>query len=124
MKDRDLLFKFPTFNYFSMTSSKITDSIKGLLVLYSILNWKVKDYQKKFLEAQPDLYTPFEKCGWAKALMESNASYKRELLIEKPGTTSERSPSPITHATDKDDSAQKAEDILRQHFKKRKVSDK
>lgn len=40
----DLLFRGPTFNYNSTTRRKLKDSIKGLLILCSILNEDVKEY--------------------------------------------------------------------------------
>ena len=41
-----------------------------------------------------ELYSSCKKCGWAKAMRDSNAAYKQEVLIEKSGLSSTHSPSP------------------------------
>ena len=52
----------------------------------------------KFYESgYPQYWSKFKdiECGWAKALEESKASYKRKMLIEKPGKPlSKQSPAP------------------------------
>ena len=94
IKGLDLLFSGPKFNYNSTVRTKLRDSIKGLVVLRSILNEDVREYFKACCDAFQTKFSRCEKCGWAKAVTESNASYKREMLIEQPGLSSPYSPSP------------------------------
>ena len=90
----DLLFKGPLFNYNSTTPRKISDSVKGLVVLCSILNDDVKEYLMLMYDRHKESYSSCKKCGWAKAMRDSNAAYKQEVLIEKPGLSSTHSLSP------------------------------
>lgn len=99
----DLLFKSPSWNYNSTTGSKLCDSVKGLLVLFSVLNGDVKQYYKDGYETFPKTYSGFEKCGWADAMSESKGIYKREVLIEKPGKSLKHSPSPTPPMETSDD---------------------
>ena len=106
IRSMDFLFKLPKFNYASGTPTKIEDSIKGLLVLYSILNSDMKMYYRRLLDGDhPGVakFRNFGVCGWAQAVKDNNASYKQEILIEKPQQTSNRYPSPILQEEVNDD---------------------
>ena len=48
------------------------------------------------------MYSHLEKCGWAQAMSESNASYKQEIKIEKPGPSSTHSPNPAAPVEEKE----------------------
>ena len=61
------------------------DSIKGLLVLSSILNDDVKEYFRQSCAEFKNRFERLEKCGWAQAMKESRASYKQEVKIENLG---------------------------------------
>lgn len=87
IRPKDVLIRFPRFNYRSTSVKKQRDTIKGLLVLYSLLNVDCKDYHKSFsLDGLPQ-------CGWAKALKDAGGAYSDRLQIQKPSETNpERSP--------------------------------
>ena len=88
----DVLLKTPAFIYNSRNREKLVHNVKGLLILHTVLNCDVKEG----LLCHTGAIDPrkFTKCGWANAVKDANASYKQELLVEKPGKTKQRSPSP------------------------------
>ena len=47
-----------------------------------------------FYDTYKEKVSNLKKCGWAKAMRESKASYKQEVMIDKPGLSSRHSPSP------------------------------
>lgn len=104
IKALDLLFKFPKFNYHSIATTKLRDTTKGLIVLYSILNLKPTE----FYEYMGANFGGLHKCGWASAMQATKASYSKELVIEQPGGAVKGSPPPENQeATSEDESALK-----------------
>ena len=85
IKELDLLFKLPHFNYHSVTPHKIRGTIQGLVVLYCILNSDVKSWYRECGEFQN-----LTKSGWTDAFNASKAVYKRDILVEKPGEQRKR----------------------------------
>ena len=78
----DLLLKFP---YKSTTFGKLRDTVKGLLVLYSILNLEPKEFYT-YMDPRGELNLEgLKPYGWAHAMKTAKASYSTDLLIEKPG---------------------------------------
>ena len=63
IRGKDLLFKFPKFNYQSTTSTKLKDSLKGLLALFCILNLDLKKYHEGMVETRLVNFTTLAKCG-------------------------------------------------------------
>ena len=97
IRQLDCLCKGPKFNYNCIKAAKLEDSIKGILVLWSILNYDIIKFHESSGYSQYWSKLKDRECGWAKALKESQASYKRKMLIEKPGQSlSKQSPSPTT----------------------------
>lgn len=89
IRPKDVLIRLPRFNYRSVTVNKQRDTIKGLLVLYGLLNLDYKDYHKSFsLDQQPQ-------CGWAKTLRDAGGAYSNTLQVQKTEASPERSPPPI-----------------------------
>lgn len=102
IKALDLLFKFPKFNYHSTTSTKLRDTAKGLMVLYSILNLEPKE----FYEYMGTNFEGLHKCGWASAMQTAKASYSTNLFIEQPGDAVKGTPPPENQeATSEDEGA-------------------
>ncbi len=67
-----------------------------MMMLKSAISYPMHDICK-------EKFSCFEKCGWAKAMSESKASYKQEVMIEKPGLSSTHSPSPTPVEETSDD---------------------
>jgi hypothetical protein len=90
IKELDLLFKLPRFNYHSVTSNKILGTIQGLVVLYCILNTDIKLWYRECGD-----FPQLRKSGWTKAFNASKAAYSSEIVVEQPGDHRERtSPTP------------------------------
>lgn len=91
IRPKDVLIRCPRFNYRSVTINKQRDTLKGLLILYGLLNLDCKDYYKSFsLDGQPQ-------CGWAETLKDAGGAYSNRIQIQKSSeTNSDRSPSPVT----------------------------
>lgn len=97
LRTMDLLFKSPAFHFNSRNPVKLMDSVKGLLVLHTILNGDVKGYFKYFHEQKHFHEHKYQKCGWAQAIKDANASYKKEIIVEKLEPRNEHSPSPTPY---------------------------
>ena len=117
IKELDLLFKLPSFNYHSTTGKKLLGTIKGLVVLYTVLNTNVK----KWYRMSGGDFKTLTKCGWTNALESSKAVYKSEIMVEKPGQVEERkSPSPPVNEQASDEIIQEMMSNSKS-FKRRKV---
>ena len=67
---------------FTTTQLNPMDSVQGLLVLHTILNGDVKGLFKCLCDKGPVNVQKYQKCGWAEAVKDANASYKQEMTIE------------------------------------------
>ena len=125
IKTRDVLLKSPAFIYNSKNPRKLVDSVKGLLVLYTILNFDVKGTFKYLCDNGAFDFRKCKKCGWANAIKAAKASYKKEILVEKPGGKNVHSPSPEVCEEGSDNEEQKSlTSFLKQYqIKKAKLSE-
>lgn len=96
IKELDLLFKFESFNYHSLTPRKLIGTIKGLVVLYCILNCDVKTWYKTSMKKSSN-FQNLKRCGWNDAFESSGGAYKDSLLVETPGPKKAKTPSPPIH---------------------------
>ena len=76
IKELDLLFKLPSFNHHSLTARKLLGTVKGLVVLYCILNSDVKYWYRDLVNQGVGDLKHLTKCGWTDALESSKAEYK------------------------------------------------
>lgn len=109
IKEIDVLLKLPSFNYSSFSKRKILGTVKGLIVLYTILNINPEVHYRAVEKEGNYKLQCLKKCGWTQALEESKGEYSCELVIDKPGMFPDKSPSPPANETTSDD-----EDMLEQ----------
>ncbi len=81
IRPKDALFKLPSFHH------RGKRTIKGLLLLYAILNLDCTNFYTKVLGSN------YEECGWAQALRDSGGAYSRDVQIQKPNDQDPKQPS-------------------------------
>ena len=85
-----------SFDCNSTTGRKLKDSIKGLVMLHTMLNGDIKELFEHMHQLYGEEFRGLEKCGLANAMRVKKASYKCHVKVQKPGQSK-------THSTPKEE---------------------